>query len=394
MKNREYGLFALLYNEFISFIIITIILLSTCYFKDLSTISLSLNAITKFLFFAMIYVYAIYKKISKFTVAFLLYWLLLLISTLLSQYGVIAQAFNAYYKIAAIILYLDLGLKEYPKKTLCSLSNSLLMLNLINFYTILKYPNGWFSSSLYSNNWFFGYDNRHILMFFPAIVSSYLYKKIINKKILIREIILYITITYSVFFCFSATSVVAYSIFLLYISFQKYFNKKNYINSKYFFIVFAAIFIFIVLLRVQNIFSWFIVEILKKDLTFTGRTKIWDMINDLILKRPIIGYGIEPIDIIMRKMNGPTTHAHNTILDILYKGGILSLVPFIYMVLIVVKNLYVNSEHLISKYCSVIMLCFFVMLNFEAREDRIGFYIILLLCLNHNRIIDVIKKSI
>ena len=67
----------------------------------------------------------------------------------------------------------------------------------------------------------------------------------------------------------------------------------------------------IVLLRLQNIFSFIIQNILGKDLTFTGRTRIWDNAIEFIKARFIIGYGKETGAVIASKLGDiKFTHAH------------------------------------------------------------------------------------
>ena len=57
-------------------------------------------------------------------------------------------------------------------------------------------------------------------------------------------------------------------------------------------IISIVIFVSIVFLRLQEVFSYLIVNILGKDLTFTGRTVIWDYYINEIKNSWVIGYGV------------------------------------------------------------------------------------------------------
>lgn len=388
MENKTNTIVSILYSKAISFIILFILLLSTCSIKDNQPLITSFYRLSVMVFMIILFFNFMNFKLSKFSIVFVFYTIILSLVTYFSTFGNLKLVFHKYFKIMAIILYLDLGIKKYTINTLFSLSYSLLILNIINFYTIIMYPSGWYSSELYDNNWFFGYDNTHIFMYFASIISFYLYRKAKNDKFNIFETLMICIITYNVFFCFSANSVVAYTIFLIYILLKKQIDKIEFMNSKTYFIIFLLIFVFIVLLRVQNLFEWLIVGVLHKDLTFTNRVKIWDMIITLIKEKPLFGYGLEPVEVLKYKLRGPFTHAHNTILDVMYKCGIAGIIPFLSMIIFSVKELYKNKENVISRYCSIILFCLLIMMNFEAREDKIGLYIVLVLCFNIKTIIS------
>jgi O-antigen ligase len=88
-------------------------------------------------------------------------------------------------------------------------------------------------------------------------------------------------------------------------------------------LLFLAILIFnflIVFARVQNLFSYFIVDVLHRDLTLTGRIYVWDEHIRLFLKRPVFGYGFIQT-IFIPALNG-FWHPHNFILKMLTTGGI------------------------------------------------------------------------
>jgi len=230
---------------------------------------------------------------------------------------------------------------------------------------------------------------RMVYPFFGAYIRC----KYMNKVDIIT-ILLFGMITFSVYYCASSTSMVAYTLFLIYILMYNKINKLKWMNVRNYFILFIAIFVFIVILRWQELFSWLIVDILGKNLTFTHRTDIWDKIIYFIQKNPILGYGMEMTSYLSKKLGDPRfTHAHNTILDILYKGGILSFIPYITMIILTTKELFKNRTKEIAKFGSCILLCLFIMMNFEARQEVIGTYLILIICYYIGEIIGDINNK-
>ena len=349
MKKEKLILTDFFYSKPISFIIMLMICLSCCSLNTLPFINKLIGNICLIICIIIFFIYILNKKYSLFCIFLMIFWGTIFLSSYLGQYSTIKLAFYTYYKFIALVFYMDYGLRFYYKNITFSLYKVLCILTIINFYTIIKYPNGWFKSSNYENNWFFGYDNTHIFMYLPTLMIMFINRELNKKKLKIFDIIIFLIITYCVYYCMSANTVVAYTIFIIYLIFRKIFDNSHIFNAKNYFIVFIAIFFGIVIFRIQNVFSWLIVDILNKDLTFTHRTTIWDTTIELIKKHWILGYGKEPVEIVAYKLGKSTfTHAHNTLLDITYKYGLIGLSSFITQGTILCLFVFMNN--IMTKY--------------------------------------------
>ena len=375
------------------FIYITyfIILLSTCNI-NIGAVTTATEIFSFMLSFIVIGGYILEKKYSKFSFILLIFMIAGIVVSILGEKSSLKLFIKSYYKIIAISLMTELGIRTECKKTLGILSRVLFILVLVNFYTIIRYQIGKPIFGYNLNNWFFKYDNIHILFFLPAIIVSMISLKL-QKENKIMNFVLISMITYQVYYCFSANTVVVYTLLLIYLLFYKVIDGFKVFSPKNYFYIFFIIFIGIVIFRVQDILSWLIVDILGKDLTFTGRTIIWNEIMEYIKIKPILGYGFETTDIISAKLGSRAfTHAHNTLLDLMYKCGIVLAGIFVYLLNIVIKQLEKHKNDKISKHVAFAMLCMFIMMNFEAREDRIGLYIILVLGYNIKYIINCMNE--
>mgnify|MGYP004517064633 CR=1 FL=1 len=206
----------------------------------------------------------------------------------------------------------------------------------INFITMIIWPNGLYTTGneevgIATGNWFLGFKNVMIAYFLPAYITSYLYKNISGKKI--RNNILVMVICISAILSKSSTSIVGI-ITLCIFSNCKFFNRKgNIFNIKNYIIIYIIIFILIVIFRTQNMFSFLIVDILHKDLTFTNRTVLWDITLDKIKQSPILGYGCQNNNIRHFMYNSETIiTAHNQFLEFIYTGGIIMFGIYIMMI--------------------------------------------------------------
>jgi len=198
------------------------------------------------------------------------------------------------------------------------------LLVLMDFVFVLQYPIG-IRVGLY-NVWLFGAKNAQISFILPAIFCSYLYYFKFNKFSkfnLLKFIALILIGCYILYMVQSSTSIVVIVIFLalLKLSNSKIFTK---FSMKKISVIYLLIVLGLVFLQIQNLFADFIINVLHKDLTFTGRTYIWNTTLDFIKRSPLYGYGLEDSSLrIIKMQNGDALHAHNMVLEILYSGGFL-----------------------------------------------------------------------
>ena len=193
-----------------------------------------------------------------------------------------------------------------------------------DFIFALKYPLG-VRVGLY-NVWLFGAKNGQLMFILPTVFCTYIYNFILNKfkKVRLAEFLLilfmssYILVTVK-----SATSIIAIFIFIFLMFFS---NSKLYakISMKSISLIYLALFIGVVFFQIQNNFSSFFMNTFGKDVTFTGRTTIWKKSIEYISKQPFLGYGLEPSNIRIIKMNNiAALNCHNMLLEIAYDGGFL-----------------------------------------------------------------------
>ena len=150
-------------------------------------------------------------------------------------------------------------------------------------------------------------------------------------------------------------------------------NKKDFPIKKYI-VVALILFIGIVFLRFQNIFSFIIEGWLKKDLTFTGRTYIWDIFISEIKKSILIGHGIVDSKYLILTLNAG--HAHNYFLQILYQGGLLTLSMFLGFFFSAINKVKNCNE---KKYVGIVIFAYLISFIFEAYSLTNMFIIVLLI---------------
>lgn len=311
-------------------------------------------------------------KIDKFILFIILFYCSLLFSTFYFSQSYV----NLIYEFASILSWIVLfkiNMLDNKDKFLTTLENTFFVLLLINFIAIILFPGGFYlNSSGYSGNYFLGYDNNLITYIFPALALSFTNSLNKNGKIGLKSIFLLIISFCSIIFTWSATGVVSMVIMIV-LFFAYTINKKDFPIKKYI-VVALCLFIGIVFLRFQNIFSFIIEGWLKKDLTFTGRTYIWDIFIGEIKKSILIGHGIVDSKYLIRTLNAG--HAHNYFLQILYQGGLVTFSMFLGFFFSAINKVKNCKE---KKYVGIVIFAYLISFIFEAYSLTNMFIIVLLI---------------
>lgn len=278
-------------------------------------------------------------KISKSYLVMVMFCIFPIVLTILNS-GNITLAINLFGSVLALSY-----LFEFEGNKIKFLEALLLCFKIviyINFITMILFPKGLYSTGnamigTATSNWFLGFKNTMVVYFLPAYVLSYIHKNLTNKKL--SYIIMSCVIIISILLSGSTTTLIGGIIMFVFTIFDKLRNKHKIFNLKNYSIASFAIFLSIVVLKIQNLFSFLIVNILKKDLSFTNRTFLWNTTLKYIFEKPIWGYGISN-EIVRNRMYNSSTiiTAHNQILEYMYIGGIIELLLFVILIILVVKN--------------------------------------------------------
>lgn len=337
--------------------------------------------------------YFVNCKISRNLLLIILFLGVLLLTTFINN-GDIYSAFLSTIKILSIGFLIDFSISKKSRFVLMAFEFVFSLLVYINFISLFIYPNGMYVSSVsgYYHNWFLGFKNIHILYILPAILFSYINNYLENKYVSIRTIVLIIISLFSILKVWSATGIVGMLLVLFYSIFQKrVFSSKIY-SFKNYMISTISIFFGVVILRIQNLFKYFIVDILKKDLSFTGRVYIWDYVINYIKKKTMLGYGFEKASVRYSKGTIPHSyHAHNIILELVYKTGIVGFLIIVLMIRDCGKKLSECKTDIISKILSFWIFIYMIITLTEAYDLELFFYIFTLAANVKN--IILIRKS-
>lgn len=118
----------------------------------------------------------------------------------------------------------------------------------------------------------------------------------------------------------------------------------------------------IIILRKVEFIADFIINVLHRDLTFSGRVVIWDLALEEVSKSPLLGTGFHSIDDngLVLSATKNVSNAHNELLDVAYKGGLLALAVFVALIGRCCIPLVKNGESWFATLLSIFLGSFFI----------------------------------
>lgn len=321
-------------------------------------------------------------KLSHITIILGIYTMYLIIITYLNKVSLNTVIKVYGLNLATLLLCDSIFTSNLKEKFIRFFSNYYLVLLISNLILIfIAYAMG---DPLYRifDTYLLGQDNRFILYIIPALLGFfYLSKKKDSKKNIIKLYLTYIVGTYTVYFLWSVASLAV----LLFIGISYLFVKIcKKIKINIYLLSFALILICIglVFFKIQNYFSYFIVNVLNKSITLSYRTIIWDRALAMLGESKInliFGFGYFDTSYLFLDILKTLNHLHNLILDPLFFGGIIGTIIYMSSLYCVTKKINTTSNTFEGKIVALVFLGVLTLLIFDTFEAYQVYYFMIYL---------------
>lgn len=214
----------------------------------------------------------------------------------------------------------------------------LIVLVVLDFVTMLKYPNGLYQTDLYTSNWFLGYKTARIVYTLPLMMITTYLDYIRYGRIKAYSFIILILCVINAYLSQATAGAVSLAVYVLLIIFLEMAQK----NSKYkkvlyallqvrnMLIIYSAIFVIVVLVDNNTVVSYIVENVFGKSGDLTNRTGIWLYCINAYLSKPIIGMGYLTTNeyISLTHLAGGAS-PHNMVLSILVTAGLIGAISYI-----------------------------------------------------------------
>lgn len=331
----------------------------------------TLLTLSVYIFLLIIYISR--NKVNKFDLFVLGYYGCLLLSTIINNGNVLKVISDASLNLG-MLLIVDIFFKKDKIELFKALTIIFYTMMIFNTLSFILIPDGITKTEyLKTPIYFLGIDNRFAFTYIPGLCIIMIYDYLLNKKITKISYIFFL-LTYITFLYFwSAGALLAETLFIFFYVIIYKMKKYNFTN-KYFLIIIVS-FISLVILRMQNLFEYLIVNILHKDLTLSSRTEIWDATIRIINNNKFLGIGVQKSNFMIRNISA--FHAHSYFLNIVLQCGICGFTIYIIILYNVFKKLNKFKSEFIAQIISFTIFVMFVMLLIDTFDITGNLFLIL-----------------
>lgn len=323
-------------------------------------------------------------KPSKVLILISIYEFIILFSTIINSGNIIGVFSNVIATISVCAL-----IEYYIKKNTASISTiiyyTFALFTIINMFDV-------FITSILSEVSFEGYvfflgkDNRFVFIFLPMIAMGAISIKLRNKNklfLVLVSAIAFLTLLYS----WSVAAALVMGALTIYLMLTDVNNSKSpKLTLPIYFLLIIIFNILIVFMQVQFYFYDFIVNVLHKDVSLSGRIFLWEIGIEKILQSPFIGYGVN--EYAVSKLLDGLVHFHNYFINMLYQSGFLNMIVFVLMNIIVMIKTHNYKSSYVYKVVSTLIFVSLVLSVFDTL-DYTFFYVFYIILYN----IDYIEKN-
>lgn len=293
-----------------------------------------------FIFYLIVVIISRHKRPSSILILTILIFAIIILETYLNH-GELSSALKSLSRPTLICLFIETYWQKKDKFFIVWVY-VLYFLIVIDGISMILFPQGMFSSSLYDLNWFLGYKTGRYEYSMPlCILVGYLSYKKKNKYGAIFFITIIITgveLLYS-----QATgafvSILFIGIICLLENVRRLFssNEKTLykiFNGKNVIIGYAVVTIAVFFIEQIPIVQYIVENIFNKDATLTTRTFIWAKCFGYIQTHPFMGGGYLSFkQFVLITGNEFAGSAHNLVLRIMVNAGIVGLILYVFIIL-------------------------------------------------------------
>lgn len=353
-------------NRMFDFILIALCLISCIGPSYMTKVSFfnTLFAIIK-IFCTIILLLKKNLKINTNDIVVLLFIAIYSIANIYNGLGIVA-VIERYLSWIVITFLIEVYMKKDYKVFIGYTSTILSCLVIINFISILMNPVNYYNNLTRVH--FLGFDNDNVPVLLLAVYFN-IFNIMLNKKGKLAYLSI-ITAIISSILVWSANGIIGISMVMLYLLIIRKIWKKGskVLNLKIYYSIALLFFVLVVLLRVQDHLSFLIQDILNRDLTFTGRTYIWDYAIESISNNKIFGIGI--YDFALRLSRTGVYHAHCTLLNITFEAGILGLISYfsIWIISVVKSEKYKSNKYIYLTSYFIFIFLIITLVEFYVKD--------------------------
>lgn len=313
-----------------------------------------------FCIFASVLMYFVVIRVDIFGAIALAYGIGLIISTLLNG-GKPWSCIGTYWPQVAALLLVRTFFPLRRKEVLWAVFSIMSIYATLNLASIVAFPVGTPHLHESQDMTFLGHRNGACRSYLTAILVSSVLDIERRARFSFRTAAIIAISFAQCLLAYSATSLVGLCVCLAGLIAIQWRRPRDFLNTFTYLGAYVLAFFAVVVFRVQSCFSPLFETVLHRTTSFTGRVDIWDRATFLLDESHIwFGYCANPQALLV--VNGQSFGtAHNAVLDILFVGGITSLLIVFTLFALSAIQLYRNREEPVASIVALALGVFLLM---------------------------------
>lgn len=329
-------------------------------------------------------------KVRKDIWIYIVFWGIYFISSCMySQRSIPRVLYNAIVMFS-LVLFLYTYIRQDLLKILKVLSYIYGAFIYLNFILDFIFPHGLYKTSGYHAAHLLGDDNAVIYVALPGLIIMVCYSIMKHSRITWQVWMAAVITEISLLRVWSVSAMAMLTMFLIMLIYVIKIGNINYrllLGS----VLFAMA---VCLFGLSNSHvQAFIVNVLHKDATLSGRTILWSGALEMIAKQPLLGYGGYYEYGRFRTSALYTYSCHTPYLQLMIDGGILLFAIFVLIVFKAFHQMKKNNKNIYIGVMTIGLTC--MMINYITEQVRFyHFFIIVSFMMNINAFPDVSVKKL
>lgn len=273
-------------------------------------------------------------------------------------------------------------------------TNVLALMLTINLVTTFLFPEG-----IVDNLYFIGIRTRFTDVIFPLITISLVCDYLAHKRIGMKSVYIIAVSLLTISRAWIATAIVGCLVYIVSLWLFTKLSKRVKLRALLTVIVVTGCVVNLLVLSgvLTKMAAWFIEDVLHKSLTLSGRTEIWEIAIDIVLKKPLFGYGMfENGGFVYWGYKGGELsywQAHNQWLQIMHDGGLLMTGLFIGIIFLGLGQLKKIASPKVKGIFLAAIAAFMVMMITEIYAYTPYLYLLFFVAYNADAMSAVLKKD-
>lgn len=346
------------------------------YFLQISVLNY-LRAILNIIFSTGVTLYAIiFKRYNSSLIFIIGYILTEIISTFINGGSISSAIYGQGILLLGLCIAVQIAYERNERLFLKTVYGLFYILVLINYLSIIIFPKGLYYDrhELDGICFLLGNYNGFIIYILFALIPGYIYEMKFKQKLTWKYIVFCLLVIATYLQVHSVTSTVGICLIMAYLVVSRFGWPKHILNLKIYVLINILFFFLIVWNGDRPAVIMAFLALVGKNLTFSGRTMIWQNTRNNLVNHRLLGLGYKSDQEMLQEVGGLSSH--NIYLDIIYQTGLVGFGWIIGLFLYACSWIRKIDDKNLTDFLSVCVGVFMLMSQFEASSIRFVFFML------------------